>query len=536
MMEVGKPMRKWLGALGAGLFALLLFVRPVQAAAFPDVPSDHWAYDAVEYLASKGYVEGYPDSEFKGNRMLTRYEYAMIIARMERKLLADLKAMSGPGDVMATIQQMKDQFQKELDDIYAKLANHEMRISDLEGKVSDLNTRTATLEEKVAEHDRILAALKKIDWGGDLGGEGIWGTGGRFAPDQMDFEEADVAYWFALKMNIPINEKVGVHAKLTTFGPQGVNCTGPTPGTGGNRNPCYIQFQTYNGVTSGKFDPFRTGDYRIPTNNNQNTTTGLTNTTNQSFDLNEAYLTWKKEWGNMDQTTVHAGKFNPFWLNSELFFNPYNGYEGAGFTWDHNNGKWKFVFQGLHTNNFTVLGLPTLDNTDLWVTLLYSEGRAVKHADLLVGYVHSNNTDINDVISEAPKTWIFHGAYHFVHKKPLTLYADYAANGENLRKTVQANYGSAQFATSFMMGLTFNQLQKVHSWMLDVSFKAVGLNTGLPGYYTPDSKFTTFNFSYLAAKGTKTYFRIDTGKLGDHSNEQSKPTVSTFSAGVDASF
>lgn len=535
-MEVGKPMRKWLGALGAGLFALILCVRPVQAGAFPDVPIDHWAYDAVEYLASKGYVEGYPDSEFKGNRMLTRYEYAMIIARMERKLLADLKAMGAPGDVMAAIQEMKDQFQKELDDVYAKLANHEMRISDLEGKVSDIGMRTSTLEATVDEHDRILAALKKIDWSGNVGSEGIWGTGGRFAPDQTDFQEADLAYWFALRMNIPINDKVGVHTKVTTLGPLGTNCTGPTPGTAETRTPCYQKFDNYNGVTSGKFDPFRTGDYRLPTNNDQNTTTRLTNPTNKSFDLNEAYLTWGKEWGDMDKTTVNAGKFNPIWMNSELFFNPNPGYEGAGFTWNHNNGKWNFAFQSLHTNNFTPLGLATLDNSDLWTILLYSEGRALRRTDLFIGYAQSNNTDITDVISESPKVWMFHGAHHFAHKKPLTVYADYATNGENLRKTVQANYGSAQFATSFMMGLTFNQLKKVHDWMLDVSFKSVGLNTGLPSYYTPDSKFTTLYFTYLAAKGTKTYLRIDTGKLGVHASIQQKPTVSTFSAGVDTSF
>lgn len=48
---------------------------------FPDVPANHWAYEYVKDLADKGLVEGYPDGEFKGDRALTRYEYAAIIYR-----------------------------------------------------------------------------------------------------------------------------------------------------------------------------------------------------------------------------------------------------------------------------------------------------------------------------------------------------------------------------------------------------------------------------------------------------------------------
>ena len=48
---------------------------------FPDVPKDHWAYTYVKTLADRGYLKGYPDGEFKGNRTMTRYEYAAIIYR-----------------------------------------------------------------------------------------------------------------------------------------------------------------------------------------------------------------------------------------------------------------------------------------------------------------------------------------------------------------------------------------------------------------------------------------------------------------------
>ena len=48
---------------------------------FPDVPKDHWAYSYVKSLADRGLLEGYPDGEFKGDRSMTRYEFAAIIYR-----------------------------------------------------------------------------------------------------------------------------------------------------------------------------------------------------------------------------------------------------------------------------------------------------------------------------------------------------------------------------------------------------------------------------------------------------------------------
>ena len=48
---------------------------------FPDVPSNHWAYEAVSDLSRRGLVEGYPDGTFGGDRMLTRYEFAQIVYR-----------------------------------------------------------------------------------------------------------------------------------------------------------------------------------------------------------------------------------------------------------------------------------------------------------------------------------------------------------------------------------------------------------------------------------------------------------------------
>ena len=52
---------------------------------FADVPADHWAYDAVSQLAADGVIEGYGDSTFKGNRNITRYEMAQMVAKAKAK-------------------------------------------------------------------------------------------------------------------------------------------------------------------------------------------------------------------------------------------------------------------------------------------------------------------------------------------------------------------------------------------------------------------------------------------------------------------
>lgn len=73
---------------------------------FPDVPANHWAYDAVSKLAGNGVVAGYPDGEFHGDRTMTRYEMAEII----------YKAMSKGAQVD---QKLVDEFKPEMEQVAA---------------------------------------------------------------------------------------------------------------------------------------------------------------------------------------------------------------------------------------------------------------------------------------------------------------------------------------------------------------------------------------------------------------------------------
>ena len=55
---------------------LALVLAPAMAKDMPDVPFTHWAYDAVDELTDIGILQGYPDGTYKGQRTLTRYEFA----------------------------------------------------------------------------------------------------------------------------------------------------------------------------------------------------------------------------------------------------------------------------------------------------------------------------------------------------------------------------------------------------------------------------------------------------------------------------
>ncbi len=80
---------------------------------FSDVPEGHWAYDAVNQLAAEGVVEGYPDGTFGGDRLMTRYEMAQIVA----------KAMAKGADV----DKLAAEFADELDALGVRVANLEKK-------------------------------------------------------------------------------------------------------------------------------------------------------------------------------------------------------------------------------------------------------------------------------------------------------------------------------------------------------------------------------------------------------------------------
>ena len=80
----------------AAVAALTAGVSAYAANPFSDVSTDDWAYQAISDLSDQGVVIGYPDGTFRGERNITRYELAQIVARMmarEDQLNAEQRAM-----------------------------------------------------------------------------------------------------------------------------------------------------------------------------------------------------------------------------------------------------------------------------------------------------------------------------------------------------------------------------------------------------------------------------------------------------------
>lgn len=119
----------------AAVMALGVNAGVYAANPFSDVPAGHWAYDVVNKLAAEGVVEGYPGGTYGGDRLMTRYEMAQIVA----------KAM-------------------------AKGANADRLAAEFAGELGSLGVRVANLEKK-SDNVRITGQIRYEygDRGGDLG-------------------------------------------------------------------------------------------------------------------------------------------------------------------------------------------------------------------------------------------------------------------------------------------------------------------------------------------------------------------------------
>ena len=99
MAEMEAQMAKLQGFIGA------LTGADAQAAMFPDVPENHWAYEYVNGLREQGIVEGYPDGTFGGDRSMTRYEIAAVLYRaLSKGVSLDARAVKEFAPELARIR------------------------------------------------------------------------------------------------------------------------------------------------------------------------------------------------------------------------------------------------------------------------------------------------------------------------------------------------------------------------------------------------------------------------------------------------
>lgn len=137
---------------------------------FSDVPAGHWAYDAVNKLAAEGVVEGYPDGTYGGDRLMTRYEMAQIVA----------KAMAKG----ANVDKLAAEFADELDSLGVRVANLEKKSDNVRitGQIryeyGDRNGDMQKTKGKVAQH----RLRSRIFVNGNINED--WSYTGRFENNQ----------------------------------------------------------------------------------------------------------------------------------------------------------------------------------------------------------------------------------------------------------------------------------------------------------------------------------------------------------------
>lgn len=180
------------------------------ASAYDDVPADHWAYNALDYLTQRGVLEGYPDGFFKGDRTLTRYEFAQAIARLLDTI------QTGNSDEQIKI--MADTLRAEFSD---QLANMNKQINEMNGKVGDLDNRVGDLEAKVDDNaSKVSDLAAKVaglktgpDWKGSFRYRWQFENWGDSPNDHSLFRQRIA---FQLGFNKQIDEAVEVGFRLKT--------------------------------------------------------------------------------------------------------------------------------------------------------------------------------------------------------------------------------------------------------------------------------------------------------------------------------
>lgn len=131
-------MKKLLSALAAALMLEMTSTGFAATNPFSDVPAGHWAYNSIARLAAEGVIEGYGDGTYHGNRNITRYEMAQMIARALAKNPAPTSDAGSPtSDASSPAPNISETSRVELDKLAAEFRE----------ELNDLGVRVAELEK-----------------------------------------------------------------------------------------------------------------------------------------------------------------------------------------------------------------------------------------------------------------------------------------------------------------------------------------------------------------------------------------------------
>jgi len=193
---------------------------------FADVPADHWAYQAVDTLQKAGIVIGYPDGTYGGKRAMTRYEFAVAIARLlplinntgannyaTKDDLAALRQdlenkLQANSDAIDALRELVDEFQPELE----KMGQDVAAVND---RLNALEARVAAVEEE-QRRVKITGALNMIVKAVDVtkGPSFIDKNGIDTATDKHLLKSTDVYQDFVLGIKGKVSDTATANVKL----------------------------------------------------------------------------------------------------------------------------------------------------------------------------------------------------------------------------------------------------------------------------------------------------------------------------------
>ena len=195
----------------AAVAALTAGVSAYAANPFSDVTPDDWAFQAVSDLSVQGVVEGYPDGSFKGERNMTRYELAQIIAR----LMAKEDQLNA--EQQATLDKLAGEYADELANLGVRVANLEKKV----GNISWSGDARMQYQHNLAdgsrtEHADTWNGRMRINVQGQVNDQVT--VNGRFV-NEMDFKDGDSSSTTMDRINVKWEPN---DATYVTIGRQGV--------------------------------------------------------------------------------------------------------------------------------------------------------------------------------------------------------------------------------------------------------------------------------------------------------------------------
>ena len=216
-----------------------------ETAEYPDVPQNHWAYDAINKLSQAGIIEGMPNGTYLGNKPMTRYEFAVAVARILDKLSAGApgaqgpqgeQGVQGPAGQTGPAGQIPDVSdfvkRKDLQDAINALRNEfAPELKALGVKVDDLDKRVTDIENRLAKPPKLTITPSLLFRGGSanyitqdlydyprdgiaVGNDGVFGDNAEWASDGYhQFSYLD----FSLRLADRVSDKVTLNAELRSL-------------------------------------------------------------------------------------------------------------------------------------------------------------------------------------------------------------------------------------------------------------------------------------------------------------------------------